>query len=161
MSKNLSANFPYYPEIRDELARRKSSGAKLVFTNGCFDLLHIGHIRYLNQARKLGDCLFLGLNSDDSVRQLKGPGRPILPLEERREVLLALEAVDFVVGFNDATPLELIKLVEPDVLVKGGDWAVDKIVGADLVTARGGKVLSLPYVEGRSTSEIVKKIRGA
>jgi D-beta-D-heptose 7-phosphate kinase/D-beta-D-heptose 1-phosphate adenosyltransferase len=136
----------------------QSRGKKLVFTNGCFDLLHVGHVRYLGQAKALGDLLVLGLNSDNSVRRLKGEARPIVPENDRREVLLALRFVDYVVIFDEDTPLRLIKKIAPNVLVKGGDWAVDEIVGSDFVLSRGGEVFSLPFVEGRSTSSVVEKI---
>lgn len=131
----------------------------MVFTNGCFDLLHPGHVRYLAEARAMGDALIVGLNSDRSVRLLKGEGRPILDETERAEVLAALEAVDFVVVFDQDTPRELIAQLVPDLVVKGGDWPVDKIVGRDEVEAAGGKAISLPYVEGFSTSEILDRIR--
>jgi rfaE bifunctional protein nucleotidyltransferase chain/domain len=132
---------------------------KVVFTNGCFDILHAGHVRYLAHARSLGDKLIVGLNSDESVARLgKGPGRPIVGQDERREVLLALRCVDEVVIFGEDTPLRLIGEVRPDVLVKGGDWPVEKIAGHELVLGYGGKVLSLPFAEGNSTTSIVQKI---
>ena len=140
-------------------AREKRNGRKIVFTNGCFDLLHPGHIRSLEQARALGDALIVGLNSDSSVRQLKGPGRPVLPEDERAEILAALECVDAVVIFNEPTPREIITKLLPDVLVKGGDWAGDKIVGREEVEAAGGRVVSVPVVPGYSTSAILEKIR--
>ena len=133
---------------------------RIVFTNGCFDILHVGHVTYLEQARALGDLLFVGLNSDSSVRSLnKGPDRPIQLQNDRAKILLALKAVDFVSIFDESTPLELIKEVCPDILVKGGDWRPDQIVGSDFVLARGGKVLSLPFVKGHSTSAILEKVR--
>lgn len=137
----------------------RREGKRVVFTNGCFDLLHPGHVRYLAEARAMGDALIVGLNSDRSVRLLKGEGRPILDETERAEVLAALEAVDFVVVFDQDTPRELIAQLVPDLVVKGGDWPVDKIVGRDEVEAAGGKAISLPYVEGFSTSEILDRIR--
>lgn len=132
---------------------------KIVFTNGCFDLLHAGHVLYLESAKNLGDILIIGLNSDASVKRLKGPERPINPEEERSVVLAALEAVDYVVIFDEDTPLELIKQVRPDVLVKGGDWSVDQIVGADEVFSSGGTVRSIDYKEGLSSTNIIKRIR--
>lgn len=132
---------------------------KLVFTNGCFDLLHIGHIRYLEEARKQGDLLFLGLNSDRSVKQLKGESRPLQKEEDRAEILSKLVMVDFVCIFDQETPLELILKVRPDVLVKGGDWSIDQIVGAKEVQSWGGEVKSLQFVEGKSTTNIVEKIQ--
>lgn len=143
-------------KICDDLRKEKK---KIVFTNGCFDIIHIGHIKYLSEAKKLGDVLVVGLNSDDSVRRLKGTARPINPQNERAEVLDSLKPVDIVVIFEEDTPLELIKLVRPDVLVKGGDYTPDKIVGSDFVVSYGGKVEIIPYVEGKSTSNLIEKIR--
>ena len=130
-----------------------------MFTNGCFDLIHAGDVRYLSEARALGDALVVALNSDRSVRALKGEGRPILNEHERAEVIAALEAVDYVIVFDEETPRELIAALLPDVLVKGGDWPLDEIVGRDEVEAAGGRVLSLPYVEGSSTTDIIERIR--
>ncbi len=143
------------------LNERRQRAERIVFTNGCFDLLHVGHIRYLESARQLGDCLLVGLNSDSSVRELKGPGRPILPEAERRELLLALRSVDFVQTFSEDTPLALIQQVRPNILVKGGDWPTDQIVGADFVRSYGGTVSCLLFVEGRSTTSIISRIRSA
>jgi len=137
---------------------RRTKGA-LVFTNGCFDILHVGHARYLQEARALGGCLVVGLNTDASIQRLKGSERPIVPQDERRELLLALEAVDEVVLFNEDTPIKLIEAIKPDFLVKGGDWAKDQIVGSEFVEAHGGTVLSLPFHGGKSTTNIVEKIR--
>ncbi len=134
---------------------------RTVFTNGCFDLLHKGHVTYLEKARAQGDLLIVALNSDDSVRRLKGSDRPINPLADRLEVIAALESVDFVTWFEEDTPLELIQLLKPKVLVKGGDWKVDQIVGAKEVLAWGGKVRSLTYIKGRSTTDIIAKARGS
>jgi D-beta-D-heptose 7-phosphate kinase/D-beta-D-heptose 1-phosphate adenosyltransferase len=139
--------------------REKRNGRRLVFTNGCFDLLHPGHIRALELARELGDVLIVGLNSDASVRQLKGPGRPVIPERERAEILAALESVDAVVIFDELTPQEIISRLLPDVLVKGGDWPGDQIVGRAEVEAAGGRVVSVPLVPGYSTSDILRKIR--
>ncbi|HVN87307.1 MAG TPA: D-glycero-beta-D-manno-heptose 1-phosphate adenylyltransferase [Candidatus Binatia bacterium] len=134
---------------------------RIVFTNGCFDLLHLGHIRYLRAAKRLGDALVVGLNSDASVRRLgKDARRPLVPQAARAEVLAALEMVDAVTIFDQDTPLELIRLVQPDVLVKGGDWRPDRIVGADIVRARGGRVRSLRFVPGYSTTALVHRITG-
>jgi len=132
---------------------------RVVFTNGCFDLLHPGHIRTLEAARQLGDALVVGLNSDRGVRELKGPGRPILPERERAEILAALECVDAVVIFDEPTPREIIAALLPDVLVKGGDWAGDQIVGREEVEAAGGRVASIPVAPGYSTTAILQKIR--
>jgi rfaE bifunctional protein nucleotidyltransferase chain/domain len=139
--------------------REKRNGRRVVFTNGCFDLLHPGHIRSLELARALGDALIVGLNSDASVRQLKGEGRPVIPERERAEILSALESVDAVVIFDDLTPRELISRLLPDILVKGGDWPGDQIVGREEVEAAGGRVVSVPVVPGYSTSAMLKKIR--
>jgi D-beta-D-heptose 7-phosphate kinase/D-beta-D-heptose 1-phosphate adenosyltransferase len=146
--------------LRRRLAARRRAGERIVFTNGCFDLIHPGHVRYLRAARRLGDLLVVGLNSDASVRRLdKGPGRPLVPETDRAEVMAALEMVDYVSIFDEDTPYELIRVVEPDVLVKGGDWPVARIVGADLVRARGAMVRSLPLAAGYSTTDLLKKVR--
>ena len=137
------------------------AGKKVVFTNGCFDLLHIGHVRYLQEAQELGDALVVGVNADASVRRLKGPGRPLTPAKERAEILAALGCVDFVTIFGSTTPLQLIRAIGPDVLVKGGDWPVDTIVGREVVEGRGGKVVSIPFVKNRSTTAVIRKIKGA
>lgn len=154
MAKLLNTQF-----LIHERERLRREGKRVVFTNGCFDLLHPGHVRYLAEARSLGDALIVALNSDRSVRLLKGEGRPILAEGERAELIAALEAVDFVVVFDEDTPRELIARLLPDVLVKGGDWPVEKIAGREEVEAVGGKAVSLPYVEGSSTSEIIDRIR--
>lgn len=148
----------------DDISRyvnaRKLNGMRIVFTNGCFDILHPGHVEYLSKARDLGNILVLGLNTDDSVkRQNKGPDRPVNDQESRAKVLAGLGCVDAIVYFNEDTPLELIKKIMPDFLVKGGDWAVDKIVGHDIVTKNGGQVLSIPFVEGFSTTGLINKLR--
>jgi len=137
----------------------KRNGRRIVFTNGCFDLLHPGHIRSLEQARELGDALIVGLNSDASVRQLKGEGRPLLPERERAEILAALESVDAVIIFDAPTPREVIARLLPDVLVKGGDWSGNQIVGREEVEAAGGRVVSVPVLPGFSTTDILRKIR--
>ncbi len=139
--------------LKELLQTLKKQGKRVVFTNGCFDILHAGHVSYLREARSLGDVLVVGVNSDESVRRLK-PKRPIVPCEERVEVLSALEMVDYVVVFEEDTPYELIKTLKPDVLVKGGDWKVQDIVGSDLVP----ETYSLPYREGLSTTEIINRI---
>lgn len=130
----------------------------VVFTNGCFDLLHIGHVRYLQEARGLGSSLVVALNSDASVRRLKGPTRPLQKQEDRAEILAALACVDVTLIFDEDTPLNVISLLRPDVLVKGGDWKIEEIIGGPLVQSYGGKVVSLQFVEGRSTTNIVEKI---
>lgn len=138
----------------------KDNGRRVVFTNGCFDLLHPGHIRLLEQARGLGDLLVVGVNSDASLRGLKGQGRPLVPQGERAEVLAALAAVDAVTIFEEPTPRELIAALLPDVLVKGGDWAPEAVIGREEVEAAGGRVVVLPYLEGYSTRALIAKIAG-
>jgi rfaE bifunctional protein nucleotidyltransferase chain/domain len=138
----------------------RRAGRRVVFTNGVFDLLHPGHVRYLRDAKRLGDVLVVGLNSDRSVLRLgKGADRPLVGQRDRAEVLAALEMVDYVVAFDADTPYELIRAVQPDVLVKGGDWTVDRLVGADLVLARGGVVKSLPFAKGYSTTRLIERAR--
>ena len=145
-------------EARAFAGEQRALGRRVVFTNGVFDILHRGHVEYLAEARRLGDRLVVGVNSDASVRRLKGPTRPILPQDERSELIAALACVDLAVVFDDDTPLSLIEAVAPDVLVKGADWAEDAIVGADFVRARGGRVERIALREGLSTSTIVKRI---
>ncbi len=145
-------------EIIAERARLRESGKKLVFTNGCFDILHVGHVRYLNQARALGDALMVAVNSDRSVREIKGKGRPIVNESERAEVLAALAGVDLVVLFDDPTPKSIIDAIVPDILVKGADWSLSEIVGRDTVEQAGGVVLNIPLVEGSSTTNIIQKV---
>jgi rfaE bifunctional protein nucleotidyltransferase chain/domain len=142
-------------------AGHRAAGRRVVFTNGVFDLLHPGHVRYLEAARALGDVLILGLNADESVRRNKGPSRPIVPQDERAEVLAALNAVDAVVIFAEDTPAEIVKLIQPDVLVKGGDWPADQIVGRDTVESRGGRVVRVPVERGYSTTAIVDRIKSS
>jgi D-beta-D-heptose 7-phosphate kinase/D-beta-D-heptose 1-phosphate adenosyltransferase len=145
-------------ELKEEIRRQKARGKTVVFTNGCFDLLHVGHIQYLQEARNLGDLLVLGLNSDTSVRKLKGKLRPLISEDERAHILSALDCVDFVVIFEEETPLKLIREIRPDILVKGGDYKKREVVGADRVESYGGRVVLVPVVEGRSTSSIVRRI---
>lgn len=140
--------------------QRRAGGARVVFTNGVFDLLHPGHVRYLQAARAQGDVLIVAINSDRSVSAIKGPTRPITPEAERAEILDALACVDAVVVFDEDTPAEIVRAVQPDVLVKGADWAPDKIVGRDTVEARGGRVVLMPVEQGWSTTSIVAKIKG-
>jgi rfaE bifunctional protein nucleotidyltransferase chain/domain len=153
MSKIIPRN-----ELKAEVDRLKREGKKVVFTNGCFDILHAGHTRYLREARKLGDALILALNSDSSVRSIKGPMRPIVPEAERAEVVAALDSVDYVTVFDELTPLELIEFLRPDVIVKGGDWAEKDIVGAETVRKWGGRVAIMPEIEGASTTNIIDKV---
>lgn len=168
----------YWSEVRAYLAEDKADTAykiiegrmvrnfrtshpdkKIIFTNGCFDILHTGHIRYLREAAKLGDILVVGLNSDASVKRLKGPDRPVNPLEDREELLCALEFVDYVVAFEEDTPYQLIEMIQPDILTKGGDYAPDEVIGKDIVERRGGRLVLIPFVDGKSTSDMIQRIR--
>ena len=177
MSK-VGTSSVYWTEIKERLAggahdiankivsedlissfRKGHKGRIIVFTNGCFDILHVGHVRYLQEAAQLGDILIIGLNSDASVKRLKGSDRPINNELERAEVLCALGFVDYVAIFDEDTPLELIQKVEPDILVKGGDYKPEEVVGKEFVEARGGRLVLVPFVEGKSTSSIIEKIR--
>lgn len=146
------------PLTEDFLAKNKNK--KIVFTNGCFDLLHLGHIEYLNEARALGDCLIVAINSDESVRKIKGSNRPINNEEDRKKMLLNLRAVDCVQIFKDETPLQIIKQIRPKVLVKGGDWKKEEIIGSDFVTSIGGITKSLMFKEGYSTTNLIKALQG-
>ncbi|MEC9282451.1 MAG: D-glycero-beta-D-manno-heptose 1-phosphate adenylyltransferase [Bdellovibrionota bacterium] len=152
MGRVVSTDF-----FQDEFQNIRGS-QKVVFTNGCFDLLHAGHVAYLQEAKEQGDLLVLGLNSDSSVSTLKGPTRPIQKEDDRAFILAGLACIDYVCLFSDETPIDLIKAVKPDVLVKGGDWKPEQIVGSDFVLERGGEVKSLKFVEGRSTTNIVEII---
>ena len=143
---------------RAELGQLKKAGKKIVFTNGCFDILHIGHTRYLYAARELGNYLIVAVNSDISVKSIKGPDRPVINENERAEMLAALGCVDMVVMFDEDTPFEILKKLVPDVLVKGGDWKEEDIVGADIVKNAGGEVKRIPFVEGSSTTDIINRI---
>ncbi len=156
----MSDQLPKVLDLRNlDLAinQYRSKNKKIVFTNGCFDLLHVGHVRYLNEACALGDLLIVGINSDNSVKILKGPTRPIQNENDRAEILASLKSVQHTILFNEETPLELIRKIKPDILVKGGDWTVDQIVGSDFVLQNGGKVLSLQFVDGKSTTKIIEK----
>jgi D-beta-D-heptose 7-phosphate kinase/D-beta-D-heptose 1-phosphate adenosyltransferase len=144
--------------LKETVQSLKKAGKKIVFTNGCFELLHVGHVQYLQAARAEGDILVVGVNSDHSVRQIKGPRRPVVPENERAEVLASLACVDFVSLFDEPDPLEIIRSLLPDVLVKGADWAEDAIVGRDIVEAQGGRVVRIPLTQGASTTSIIEKI---
>ncbi|TAK04363.1 MAG: D-glycero-beta-D-manno-heptose 1-phosphate adenylyltransferase [Candidatus Manganitrophaceae bacterium] len=144
--------------LQKKVRALQKQGKKVVFTNGCFDLLHVGHVRYLSAARALGDCLVVAINADASVRRLKGTARPIIPHRERMEVLAALGCVDYVVLFNANTPKRVIDTLGPDILVKGGDWALEEIVGRESVERRGGKVVRIKIVPGASTTGIIERI---
>lgn len=145
-------------ELKKTVQALKEAGKKIVFTNGCFDLLHLGHVRYLEAARAEGDVLVIGVNSDRSVHEIKGPSRPVVPEDERAEVLAALACVDFVTLFDEPNPLETIRALLPDVLVKGSDWAEDAIVGKEVVEGHGGRVVRVQLTEGASTTRIIEKI---
>ena len=145
-------------ELKSICKKLKAQGKKIVFTNGCFDLIHAGHVDYLSRSRAMGDILIVGLNSDDSVRRLKGEIRPILNEEERAFILNNLKPVDYVILFSEDTPQKLIEELLPDILVKGSDWAIDEIVGADEVIANGGEVKTVEFVNNQSTSKIIQKI---
>ncbi len=155
MKSNLSL-----PQLTETLKELQLKGKKIVFTNGCFDVIHAGHIQYLQEAKKLGDFLVVGLNSDSSVRRLKGSKRPINNEKNRMILLKELRSVDFVIIFNEDTPYNVIKALKPDVLTKGGDWKVNDIVGADIVLAKGGDVVSLSFVKGLSSTMIIDKLKG-
>jgi len=144
--------------LKDKLDLLRKEGKKIAFTNGCFDILHVGHVRYLKEAKKTADILILALNSDASVRAIKGEKRPLVSEEERSEVLAALECIDFVTIFSELTPLELICYLKPDILIKGGDWPEDKVVGRNEIRQWGGHVTIIPEVAGKSTTNIVDKI---
>lgn len=139
--------------------KHRQKKERIVFTNGCFDILHIGHMHLLKEARNLGDVLVVGINSDDSVRRLKGKSRPIVPELERKEILLSLKPVDYVCIFKEDTPLKLLKQIRPDILVKGGDWAQKKIIGNDFMSSIGGKTLSISFVTGYSSTSLIKRIK--
>jgi rfaE bifunctional protein nucleotidyltransferase chain/domain len=154
MNKILARNV-----LKNKLEELRREGKKIAFTNGCFDILHVGHIRYLREAKKTADVLVLALNSDSSVRAIKGEKRPLMSEEERAEILAALEFIDFVTIFQELTPLELINYLKPDILIKGGDWPEEKVIGRDEIKKWGGRVAIIPEVEGKSTTNIVEKIK--
>jgi rfaE bifunctional protein nucleotidyltransferase chain/domain len=146
-------------KLQEKLDTLRKEGKKIAFTNGCFDILHVGHVRYLRAAKKTADVLVLALNSDSSVQSIKGEKRPLVSEEERAEILAALEFIDFVTIFPELTPLELINYLKPDIIIKGGDWPEDKVVGRDEVKKWGGRVILIPEVEGKSTTNVVEKIK--
>ena len=156
--EHIRSKFLSLPQLLERLNAVRE-GKKVVFTNGCFDVIHRGHVSYLAQARDLGDLLVLGLNSDSSVRRLKGPTRPVNDEESRALVLASLECVDYVVLFDEDTPYHLIDAIQPDILVKGGDYQIDQIVGYDIVKAHGGEVLTLPFVDGFSSTSIINRLK--
>jgi len=154
MNKILERNV-----LKNKLEELRKKGKKIAFTNGCFDILHVGHVRYLREAKKTADVLVLALNSDSSVRSIKGEERPLVNENERAEMLAALEFVDFITIFEELTPLELICCLKPDILIKGGDWPEEKVVGREEVKKWGGRVAIIPEIEGKSTTNIVEKIK--
>lgn len=145
-------------QLKNAVALLKAKGKRIVFTNGCFDLLHWGHAKYLEEAKKKGDILIVAINSDSSVKKLKGSGRPVTAEKQRISLVAALESVDYVITFSQSTPLRLIKVLKPDVLVKGSDWKSENIVGKKIVESYGGRVLTIPFVPGLSSSKLIKKI---
>jgi rfaE bifunctional protein nucleotidyltransferase chain/domain len=157
----VSGKLKSLEEIKAVVVDARANGKKVAFTNGCFDLLHRGHVHVLRAARACADLLIVGINSDQSVKQIKGPARPVLPESDRCELLGAMEMVDFVVLFNEPDPRDLISAIRPDVLVKGGDWNAEKIIGADSVEAAGGRVVVVPYIKGFSTTEIIERIKNS
>ena len=145
-------------KLKEKIDHLRREGKKIIFTNGCFDILHVGHTRYLKEAKQMGDVLVLALNSDESVRALKGEKRPLVPEGERADLVASLESVDFVTIFDELTPLTLIEYLKPDILVKGGDWAEDQVVGRESAKKWGGKVVIIPEIKGSSTTNIIEKI---
>jgi len=145
--------------IKNEIKALQQQGKKIVFTNGCFDILHAGHVDIFQQARNLGGALVVAVNSDISIKKIKGEKRPVVPQGQRMQVLAALEAIDYVVIFDEENPFKIIKEIQPDILVKGGDWPVETIVGRELVEKKGGKVLSIPLMEGISTTNIIEEVK--
>jgi len=158
MAASTKKIFSSATDLAKIIKQRKDQGDKIVFTNGCFDLIHTGHTRYLQQARMAGDCLVIGVNSDESVRTLKGEKRPIVSLDERMEVLAGFYFIDYIVPFNELDPYNLINELRPSILIKGGDWAVDAIIGKDIVETDGGSVFAVPEIKGQSTSQIIARI---
>ena len=157
----MSRKLKSLEEIKAIVVEARNNRKKVAFTNGCFDLLHRGHVHVLREARACGDVLIVGINSDQSVKQIKGPARPVLPESDRCELLSAMEMVNFVILFDEPDPYDLIAAIQPDVLVKGGDWNSEKIIGADLVEGGGGRVVVVPYINGFSTTEIIERIRNS
>ena len=145
--------------IKNEIQALQQQGKKIVFTNGCFDILHAGHVDIFQQARNLGDALVVAVNSDISIKKIKGEKRPVVPQAQRMQILAALEAIDYVVIFEEENPLKIIKELQPDILVKGGDWPVETIVGREIVEKKGGKVISVPLMKGISTTNIIEEVK--
>ena len=158
---SVSEKLKSLEEIKAIVNQARNNGKRVAFTNGCFDLLHRGHVHVLRQAKACGDLLIVGINSDESVKQIKGAARPVLPESDRCELLGAMEMVDYVILFNEPDPHNLISALRPDVLVKGGDWNAGKIIGADVVEETGGRVVVVPYIKGFSTTEIIERIKNS
>ena len=158
LPKDMSGKLKSLDELIATAAQARKNGQTVVFTNGCFDLVHRGHVHILRQAKAAGDLLIVALNSDQSVKEIKGPKRPIMPEADRIELIAAMEMVDYVVLFDEPDPTQLIAAIQPDVLVKGADWSADRVVGAELVEKSGGRVIRIPYLQGFSTSEIIERI---
>jgi len=158
---SVSEKLKTLEELKAIVVVARNNGKKVAFTNGCFDLLHRGHVHVLREAKACGDLLIVGINSDESVKQIKGPTRPVLPESDRCELLGAMEMVDYVVLFDEPDPHDLISAVRPDVLVKGGDWNAEKIIGADLVEEAGGRVAVVPYIKGFSTTELIERVKNS
>jgi rfaE bifunctional protein nucleotidyltransferase chain/domain len=155
----VSSKLKRLDELKKIAAEARTAGRKIVFTNGCFDILHRGHVHLLRESKALGDLLVVALNTDSSVKAIKGPNRPALPQADRAELIGAMEMVDYVVLFDEPDPYQVIEALRPDVLVKGGDWSPERIIGADIVQKTGGKVVVVPYLKGFSTTEIIERIR--
>ncbi len=158
MQRLLEDKIQQPEKLRKLISRLKAEHKKIVFTNGCFDLLHYGHIKYLQDARKKGDILIVGINSDSSVKRIKGPKRPVVREKDRLRLVAALESVDYVLLFKEDTPLKIIEFIKPDVLVKGADWDKNKIVGRDVVLSYSGRILTIKFIKGYSTSNLIKQI---
>jgi rfaE bifunctional protein nucleotidyltransferase chain/domain len=157
--RGLKTKLKPFEIIKNEIKALQQQGKKIVFTNGCFDILHAGHVDIFQQARNLGDALVVAVNSDISIKKIKGEKRPVVPQAQRMQVLAALEAIDYVVIFEEEDPFQVIKELQPDILVKGGDWPVETIVGREIVEKKGGKVLSIPLMEGISTTNIIEAVK--
>ena len=158
-SRRLKSKIKTLPDTKNEVKKLQQQGKKIVFTNGCFDILHAGHVDIFQQARELGDALVVAINSDSSIKKIKGEKRPVVPQEQRMQVVAALESVDFVVVFSEEDPLKVIKEIQPDILVKGGDWEVGTIIGREIVEKNGGKVCSIPLMKGISTTNIIEVVK--
>ncbi len=158
-SRRLKSKIKTLPDTKDQVRMLQQLGKKIVFTNGCFDILHAGHVDIFQQAREMGDALVVAINSDSSIKKIKGEKRPVVPQEQRMQVVAALESVDYVIVFTEEDPLKVIKEIQPDILVKGGDWEIETIIGREIVEEKGGKVCSIPLMEGISTTNIIEVVK--